>query len=61
MLVISRRCGEKIRIGETEVVVLATGARVKLGVNAPANTQVHIVKHTSTQSGLDMNRRAVVH
>jgi carbon storage regulator CsrA len=61
MLVISRRCGERIRIGEAEIIVLATGARVKLGVNAPANTPIHIVKHTRTQIDLDMNRRSVVH
>lgn len=61
MLIISRRCGEKIRIGEAEIIVLATGGRVKLGVNAPANTPIHIVKHTHTQSGLDMNRRPVVY
>jgi carbon storage regulator CsrA len=60
MLVISRRCGEKIRIGDAEVVVLATGGRVKIGVNAPVNTPIHIVKHTATQTSLDMNRPVVV-
>jgi len=60
MLIISRRCGEKIRIGDTEIIVLATGGRVKLGVNAPANTPIHIVKHTATQTSLDMDRRTVV-
>jgi len=60
MLVISRRCGEKIKVGDAEIVILATGTRVKLGVTAPAETRIQIVKHTPTHLGIDTTQRTVV-
>lgn len=43
MLILSRHCGEKIRIGRgIEVVVVEVrGDRVKLGITAPPETSVH--------------------
>lgn len=42
MLVLSRRVGEKIKIGDNiEVMVVAIqGNKVRLGVTAPSNTRV---------------------
>lgn len=43
MLILTRRIGEKIMIGdEIEVVVLGVkGNQVRLGITAPKDTQVH--------------------
>jgi carbon storage regulator len=43
MLVLSRKCGEEIVIGEniTVKVLYLQGGRVKLGVSAPEHTPVH--------------------
>lgn len=43
MLVLSRRCGEAIVIGNgiTVTVVAVQGGRVKLGIVAPAEVPVH--------------------
>jgi carbon storage regulator len=43
MLVLSRKCGEKIVIGtDTVIQVLDTqGDRVRLGITAPVHTKIH--------------------
>lgn len=42
MLILSRKRGEEIRIGDISVMVVAIkGESVRLGVSAPANVPVH--------------------
>ncbi len=44
MLVLSRKCGEKIVIAESGIVVTileVRGPKVRLGIEAPANISVH--------------------
>lgn len=42
MLVLTRRAGEKLRIGEDIVItILQTGNQVKVGIDAPREMPVH--------------------
>ena len=43
MLILTRRCGESLKIGEDiDVIVLAcTGSQVRIGIRAPLHVDVH--------------------
>ncbi len=58
MLILTRKLGENIRIGDKiKVIVLdVRGGQVKLGIDAPANTAVH--REEIYERIRDENRRA---
>lgn len=59
MLILTRRPGETIRIGDDiEVVVLGVkGNQVRIGVTAPRDTEVHREEIYQRIHGADVDRR----
>lgn len=61
MLVLSRRKGQKIRIGENIVVTVIelTKGQVKLGIEAPSNVSVHRQEvHERIQAAAQQQQKA---